>query len=85
MFQSYGDDLNVEHFVCQTNGVLSDSIVQNWTQQAYDCYKINSNCAICPITKARYSFKCQMKHVVDALLETQGLPDEEAINNDNVA
>ena len=85
MFQSYGSDSNVESFVCQTNGVISDSIVQNWTQQAYDCYKINSNCAICPITKARYSFKCQMKHVVDILLETQGLPDEEAIANDIVA
>ena len=85
MFQSYGNDLEVESFVCQTNGVISDSIVQNWTQQAYDCYKINSNCAICPITHAKYSFKCQMKHVVDILLETQGVPDEEAIKQDNVA
>ena len=85
MFQSYGNDLNVEYFVCQTNGVISDSIVQNWTQQAYDCYKINCNCEICPITKAKYSFKCQMKHVVDILLKTQGVPDEDLISNNNVA
>lgn len=85
MFQSYGKNLSVENFVCQTNGIISDSIVQNWTQQAYDCYKINSNCAICPITKAKYSFKCQMKYIVDILLETKGVPDEQSINNDIVA
>ena len=79
MFRSYAYDFDDEHFVCQTNGVISDSIVQNWTQQALECYKINCNCDICPITKAKYSFKCQMKHIVDILLKTQGLPDESAI------
>lgn len=81
MLNSYGRNPENEKFVCQTNGVISDSIVQNWTQTALDCYKINCNCAICPITKAKYSFKCQMKHIVDILLKTRGIPDENAILN----
>lgn len=76
----YEDD---EHFECQTNGVISDSIVQNWTLQALECYKLNSRCDLCPITKARYSFKCQMKRIVEILLKTQGLPDEAALAPDN--
>lgn len=83
MFKSYGRNADEEQFVCQTNGVISDSIVQNWTVTALECYKINCNCAICPITKARYSFKCQMKHIVDILLKTRGIPDEAAILNAN--
>ena len=79
LFKSYGYDFDDEQFICQTNGIISDSIVQNWTLSALECYKINCNCAICPITKAKYSFKCQMKHIVDILLKTQGLPDENAI------
>lgn len=79
MQQGYGHNFKEEHFVCQTNGIISDSIVQNWTIQALECYKLNSRCDICPITKARYSFKCQMKHIVDILLETKGLPNEKEI------
>lgn len=77
--ENYGSAIDKEYFVCQTNGIVSDSIVQNWTRQALDCYKINSNCDICPITKAGYSFKCQMKKIVNILLKTQGLPDEKEI------
>ncbi len=79
MYKSYSDNFESETFVCQTNGVISESIVQNWTPQALECYKLKSCCADCSITKARYSFKCQMKHIVDILLTTQGLPDEKAI------
>ena len=79
MLESYGHCFKEEHFVCQTNGIISDSIVQNWTVQALECYKLNSNCEICPITKAKYSFKCQMKHIVDILLKTKGLPNEKEI------
>ena len=79
LFHNYGASFSDEHFECQTNGVISDSIVQNWTQQALECYKINSDCQNCPITKAKYSFKCQMKHIVDILLTTQGLPNEAEI------
>ena len=88
LFKSYGQSFDEEQFVCQTNGVISDSIVQNWTISALECYKINCNCEICPITKAKYSFKCQMKHIVDILLKTRGLPNEAEImnvNNDIVA
>ena len=79
MLESYGHCFKEEHFVCQTNGIISDSIVQNWTVQALECYKLNSNCEICPITKAKYSFKCQMKQIVDILLKTKGLPNEKEI------
>ena len=79
MLESYGHSFKEEHFICQTNGIISDSIVQNWTIQALECYKLNSRCDLCPITKARYSFKCQMKHIVDILLETKGLPNEKEI------
>lgn len=81
MFNSYGYSSDYEQFECQTNGIISDSIVQNWTRQALDCYKIKSNCSKCPITKAKYSFKCQMKHIVDILLRTQGVPNEAEIIN----
>ncbi len=79
MFKGYGRKLNDEEFECQTKGLISDSIVQNWTLQALSCYKLKSNCEICPIKKANYSFKCQMKRIVDILLTTKGLPDENAI------
>ena len=79
MFHNYGAVFDDEHFECQTNGIISDSIVQNWTQQALECYKLNANCKDCPITKAKYSFKCQMKHIVEILLKTQGEPNEAEI------
>ena len=68
-----------EYYECQTRGVVSDSIVQNWTRSALDCYNINSNCSICPIARGHYSFKCQMKHIVSILLKTKGEPQEEEI------
>ena len=81
LYKSYANNFESETFICQTNGVISESIVQNWTPQALECYILNCNCEECSITKARYSFKCQMKHIVDILLKTQGLPDEKAIIN----
>ncbi len=68
-----------EFFECQTKGVISNSIIQNWTKSALDCYKINSRCDLCPIAHANYSFKCKMKQVVEVLIKTQGLPDEKNI------
>ena len=75
------DSNNYEYFECKTNGTISDSIVQNWTPSALECYKLNCECAQCPIAHRHYSFKCKMKHVVDILLETKGLPDETTILN----
>lgn len=64
-----------EIFLPQTNGEISDSIVQNWTLQAYECYSIHCNCAKCSISKGHYSFICQMPKIVSALLKKQGKPD----------
>ena len=79
MIKGYSHSFKEEHFVCQTNGIISDSIVQNWTLQALECYKLESKCENCPIKKARYSFQCQMKYVVEILLRTKGLPNEKEI------
>lgn len=77
MFKKYIQD--DEFYECQTKGVISNSIVQNWTIQALECYKLNCDCKNCPITKAHYSFKCQMKHIVEKLLEKYGKPNEKQI------
>ncbi len=81
LFNNCAKNYTKELFMPETNGIISDSIVQNWTRQALECYKLNSDCTKCPITKAGYSFKCQMMHIVEILLRTQGLPDEKAIMN----
>ena len=70
-----------EYYECKTNGLISDSILQNWTPSALDCYKINCDCTSCPIAHRHYSFKCKMKEVVKVLLQTKGIPDEETILN----
>lgn len=68
-----------EPFEAQTKGVISNSIVQNWTIQALDCYKINCDCKKCPIKNGGYSFKCKMKEVVKILLKKYGKPNEKKI------
>lgn len=64
-----------EIFLPQTNGEISDSIVQNWTLQAYECYSIRCNCAKCSLSKGNYSFVCQMPKIIRALLKKHGKPD----------
>lgn len=88
----YADNIKTENYTCQTNGLVSDSITQNWTLSALECYKLKSDCSRCPIANANYSFKCQMKTIVDILLKTKGLPNEKLIiasceiqNENNVA
>ena len=56
-------------FYPQNNGELSDSITQNWTEQALECYKLSGNCKKCSISKGNYSFVCQMPKVVKILLK----------------
>ncbi len=70
---------NFELFIPQTNGDVSDSLTQNWTLQAYECYSINSNCKECSIDLSKYSFVCQMPKIVKTLLDTQGPPCEIAV------
>ena len=64
-----------ELFEPQTKGEMSDSIVQNWTQQAFECYNIRCNCKKCSVKQENYSFICQMPKVIDVLLKTKGLPE----------
>lgn len=58
------------------NDEMSESITQNWTEQALECYSINCNCKKCSLANGHYSFICQMPKVIDTLLETIGEPIE---------
>ncbi len=64
-----------EIFLPQTNGEISDSIVQNWTLQAYECYCLHCDCKKCSISRGHYSFVCQMPKIIKVLLKKQGKPD----------
>lgn len=63
-----------EEFYPQNNGEISDSITQNWTEQAIECYKLNCDCSRCSVSKGNYSFVCQMPKVLDVLIKTLGNP-----------
>lgn len=68
------EDFTEEEFHPQNNGEISESITQNWTEQAIECYRLNCNCANCSIAKGQYSFACQMPKVLDALIKSIGKP-----------
>ncbi len=59
------------------NEEMSDSITQNWTEQALECYSINCDCRRCSLRNGHYSFICQMPKVIDALIQTVGRPSQE--------
>lgn len=59
------------------NEEMSDSIIQNWTEQALECYSIQCDCKRCSLRNGHYSFICQMPKVIDALLQTVGEPESE--------
>lgn len=63
-----------EEFYPQNNGEISDSITQNWTEQAIECYKLNCDCSQCSVSKGNYSFACQMPKVLDVLIKSAGNP-----------
>ena len=63
-----------EEFLPQTNGEISDSIVQNWTPQAIECYDLNCECRLCSIKKGNYSFVCQMPKIIKRLVKLYGKP-----------
>lgn len=67
------ETLEVE-FYPQNNGEISDSITQNWTEQAIECYKLNCDCSQCSVAKGNYSFVCQMPKVLDVLIKSVGNP-----------
>lgn len=64
-----------DYFEPQTEGI-SDSITQNWTEQAIECYSLHCNCTECSISKGQYSFVCQMPKVLDILIKTCGTPEK---------
>lgn len=63
-----------KEFFPQNNGEISDSITQNWTEQALECYKLGCDCSLCSISKGKYSFACQMPKVLDVLIKSTGKP-----------
>ena len=68
-----------EVFLPQNGGEISDSIVQNWTLQAIECYEMEQNCENCSISKGNYSFVCQMPKVVESLLKEYGAPAKNVV------
>lgn len=56
------------------NEEMSESITQNWTEQAIECYSIDCDCKKCSLASGHYSFICQMPKVIDTLLNTIGEP-----------
>lgn len=68
-------DFADEEFYPQNNGEISDSITQNWTEQALECYRLKCDCSRCSVSKGNYSFICQMPKVLDVLIKVSGKPN----------
>lgn len=68
-------DFTDEGFYPQNKGEISESITQNWTEQALECYRLNCDCANCSISKGNYSFACQMPKVLEVLIKSVGKPN----------
>lgn len=73
------DTQKVKYVSPVSNGGMSNSITQNWTDQAIRCFYNNCDCTKCTITKGKYSFDCQMASVVRILYKDLGPPDKERI------
>lgn len=74
----------IRYIVPKNRGNISNSITQNWTDQAITCYMSNSNCENCSIKNHNYSFICQMPKVVKILLKQLGPPEKERIEKMSV-
>ncbi len=70
----------VRYLTPRNNGIISNSITQNWTEQALRCYRNNCNCEKCSIKSANYSFVCQMPKVLKILLKELGPPEQDKID-----
>lgn len=68
------NDFAEKEFYPQNKGEISESITQNWTEQALECYRLNCDCSRCSIAKGQYSFVCQMPKVLDILIHLSGKP-----------
>ncbi len=73
------ENITKEGLYFPANEDISDSIIQNWTPQAIECYYINCNCKKCSLSAGHYSFICQMPRVIESLLETAGPPVEKEL------
>lgn len=69
------DDRIIDYYTPGTDGELSNSITQTWTEQAIECYSINCDCKKCSLKNGNYSFKCQMPKVIDVLINIVGKPN----------
>lgn len=68
-------DLSTEELIYpMTNGEISSSITQAWTEQALECYAIGCDCKKCSLKHGNYSFACQMPKVIDLLIRSIGKP-----------
>lgn len=65
-----------DYLLINENNIMSESIMQNWTPQALECYSINCDCKKCSLSSGNYSFICQMPRVIDALIKTIGIPPQ---------
>lgn len=63
-----------KNYIPKTNGELSLSITQSWTEQALECYSIGCDCKKCSLRNGNYSFECQMPKVIDVLINILGKP-----------
>lgn len=61
-------------FYPQNDGTISDSLTQNWTEQALECYSIKCDCHKCSLANGNYSFVCQMPKVIETLINSNGIP-----------
>lgn len=56
------------------NFKLNSRILEKWTPQAINCYKIGCNCKLCEIANI-IEEKCKMKYIVIKLVEKYGAPN----------
>jgi len=72
-------EYKVRYITPKNNGEISNSITQNWTEQAIRCYKSKCDCPGCSISQSNYSFICQMPKIIKILIEQIGPPNQERI------
>lgn len=53
------------------------SFIMTWTQQAIDCYNLDTNCFNCPIYNQYHMYDCKMFEVVKLLLNSIGEPPKD--------
>ena len=62
------------------NVSCSETVAQNWTQTAIDCYMLGCICSKCNIYKIYFlesGFRCRMKDCVIELVRRLGIPKVE--------